>query len=327
LAIPKNENDLYAVLKKLKELYPNSYPLAFRNGISELSMLAPSWNTDYQMYYKPKAKGFVYGPIEDNFKDMITFYNKLYKEKLIPPNILTLDTKGWQDVMSNSDSFITVDYLSRIDFFNVPMRKTDPNFSLTYMPPMKGGANGVDKFASTSVGTYGFVVSSKSKQRDNALKYVDWFYTQKAAELTSWGEEGKTYNVVDGKKKFIGNSIDVTSLRNNTGLSTWGFYQLFDYDAHISLFSKEVASAYDQSRKDDLPSNTILSFTPQEQEVVNSIGVNIQKATDEQISKFILGTRDLNEWDQYVKEIKALGLDKLKDVYAKAYARKQAVNK
>ncbi len=333
LTVPKDEKELYTVLKKLKELYPKSYPFAFRTtGLSQLMMLAPSWGTDYQdsthqFYYSTKTKDFTYGPIEDNFKDMITFYNKLYNEKLIPPNILTLDTKGWQDIMSNGDAFITVDYLSRIDSFNIPLQKTDPSYNLQYMAPPKGGIDGVNRFADSSTGTYGFIVSAKSKQLDITLKYVDWFYTKEAADLTTWGEEGKTFNVADGKNKFIGDSVDVAQLRAKTGLSTYGFYQLFDYDSHISTFSKDTQSAYEQSRNYDLSGYVSLAFTPEEQAVINSVGVNIAKATDQQISRFIVGDRNLNEWDKYVEEIKDLGLDKLKNVYDKAYERQQAAQK
>jgi len=333
LTVPKDEKELYTVLKKLKEIYPKSYPFSFRTtGLSQFMMLAPSWGTDYQdsthqLYYDSKAKDFVYGPIEDNFKDMITFYNKLYTEKLIPPNTLTLDTKGWQDIMSNSDAFITVDYLSRIDSFNIPLQKTDPSYNLQYMAPPKGGANGVNKFADSSTGTYGFVVSAKSKQLDSALKYVDWFYTKEAADLTTWGEEGKTYNTVNGQKKFIGESVDVAQLRVKTGLSTYGFYQVFDYNSHVSTFTKDTQTAYAESRKYDLPSYVSVAFTAEEQDIVNTVGVNIAKATDQQISRFIVGDRNLSEWDKYVKEIKDLGLDKLKAVYVKAYARQQAATK
>jgi len=333
LTVPKDEKELYTVLKKLKEIYPTSYPFAFRTtGLSQFMMLSPSWGTDYQdsthqLYYNTIEKDFIYGPIEDNFKDMITFYNKLYSEKLIPPNTLTMDTKGWQDVMSNGDAFITVDYLSRIDSFNIPLQKTNPSFNLQYMAPPKGGANGVNKFAYSAAGTYGYIVSAKSKQLDNVLKYVDWFYTKEAAELTTWGEEGKTYNIVDGKKKFKPEYGDVAALRKETGLSTFGLYQVFNYDAHVSTFTKDTQTAYEQSRKYDLPMYVSLSFTPEEQEIVNTTGVNIAKATDQQISRFIVGDRNLTEWDKYVKEIKDLGLDKLKAVYTKAYARQKETMK
>ncbi len=94
---------------------------------------------------------------------MLEFYNKLYEEGLLLPNFLTIDTKGWQDVIANSDSFITIDYLSRIDFFNSSMRETDPDFTFAYMAPPAFGEKGVDKFAFSAKGVYGFVVSQPNQ--------------------------------------------------------------------------------------------------------------------------------------------------------------------
>ena len=79
-------------------------------------------------------------------------------------------------VIANSDSFITIDYLSRIDFFNLSMRETDPDFTFAYMAPPAFGEKGVDKFAFSAKGIYGFVVSSQTKHLDEVLAYIDWMY-------------------------------------------------------------------------------------------------------------------------------------------------------
>ena len=96
-----------------------------------MNMIAPSWGTYYlditdnrYFGYDYDAQEWTFGPTSPEFKEMLEFYNKLYKEGLLLPNFLTIDTKGWQDVMANSDSFITIDYLSRIDFFNKAMRES-----------------------------------------------------------------------------------------------------------------------------------------------------------------------------------------------------------
>ena len=36
-----------------------------------------------------------FGPTSQEFKELVTFYNKLYEEGLLLPNFLTIDTKGW----------------------------------------------------------------------------------------------------------------------------------------------------------------------------------------------------------------------------------------
>ncbi len=320
LEIPEDEEQFYNVLKKLKEEYPDSYPFTFRRQLPQFEMIAPSWGTNYGMYYDIDNGEWRYGHVEDNFKDMVEYFYKLYNEGLIPPDWLSLDTKGWQDIISTERAFVTLDYLVRIDGFNVMMKDTNPEFHLAYMPPYKGGENGIRKMAYSSIVPQGYAVASNSKKLEEALKFCDWLYTDEAMELVSWGEEGVTYTVENGERKFI-DCEDVADIRKKYGISTHGTYLLFDYDAHMSTFSDELKAAVEEDRKYDLPELPTVAFTDEELEIVQSIGVNINTHAAETISKFLLGTKPLSEWDQYVKEIEELGLQQLIDVYTQAYER------
>jgi putative aldouronate transport system substrate-binding protein len=320
IAIPKDDKEFYDALKKLKELYPKSYPFNFREGLEQFAMIAPSWGTDYGMYYDSSKKEFKYGPVENNFKDMIAFYNKLYTEGLIPPDFLSLNTKAWQDAISTNSAFVTMDYVSRIDFFNSSLRKDNPQFSLAYMAPSKGGVNGVAKVAPSAVNVAGYNVAANSKNLEQLLKYCDWMYTDEAKQLMSWGEEGKTYKTENGKKTFI-DAADITSVRKKYGLSTNGFYLLTDFSSHMSTFSDELNKGIEESRKFDLPARPTVALNDKEREILQTAGVSIDKFMKQEISKFILGTRPISEWDKYVQEVEKLGLKQLAETYKTAYAR------
>lgn len=182
LEMPTNKDEFYDVLVKLKEAYPDSYPLAFRSfagTMAQMNMIAPSWGTYYlditdnrYFGYDYDAQEWTFGPTSPEFKEMLEFYNKLYKEGLLLPNFLTIDTKGWQDVMANSDSFITIDYLSRIDFFNKAMRESNPEFTMAYMVPPAFNEDVGNQFAYSAKVLLGFVVSSQTKHLDEALAYL-----------------------------------------------------------------------------------------------------------------------------------------------------------
>lgn len=322
LSVPTNETEFFDTMTKLKQLYPDSYPFSFRNQLQNFEWYASSWGSSYpnlnNLYYDPDKKEWRFGPIEDNFKAVLEFYNKLYANKLIPPDFLTIDTKGWADLMSNNKAFVTFDYIGRIDFFNNAVRPTDPNYTLVYMSPWKGGANGVAKMAYSGYANIAYALSAKSPKLQDALKFMDWTYTTEAKELLSWGEEGKTYNVVNGQKQFIG-ATDVATMRKMYGLSTEGYYTLFDYDAHISLFSKELSAAVPASRKDLLDPVPTVAMTDDETNTFSQTFDPIKKYVDDNISKFILGERPLTEWDAYVKEVKDMGLQSLIDLQTKAY--------
>ena len=75
------------------------------------------------------------------------------------------------------------------------------------------------------------------------------------------------------------------------------------------------------AREYDLPQKPVIAYNEEEQAIVNTIGVNIETYVAEQISKFMLGERSFDDWDNYVAEVEALGLDQLKAVHESSYAR------
>jgi putative aldouronate transport system substrate-binding protein len=322
LTAPKTYDELYTVLKKLKELYPNSYPLAFRSGASLTMMknLSANFSTNEGYYYENNE--LKYGPISDNYKKIVEYLNKFYKEGLIPPDWLTMDTKQWQDIMSTNRSFVTFDYISRIDFFNLALRKDNPNFNMAFMAPPAGLPGGKQLSAYTQFVESGLTVSSKSKNIKGVMKYIDFYYSDDGRNVASWGKEGETYTVTNGKKQLIKDKfVDVSDMRKKTGLATNGVYTWIDFDAHLSLASPELQAAYPEARKYDDVFRARASFNEKEQEIISTSGLAIDKHREESITKFILGEKSLNDWDKYVDEAKKLGLQKVMDTYKTAYER------
>ncbi len=325
LKAPTNDVEFYEVCKKLKELYPTSYPYAQRDlsSLHRFEWISSSWGAIF-----PNDTHYLYlengqwksGATDSKMKACFEFFNKLYKEALMPPDSLILDTKGWQDMISTNNAFITHDYLGRIDFFNNALRGENPEFTMAYMPPWKGGENGVAKTAYSAYASSAFAVAAKSPKLKDTLKYMDWMYTPEAKELLSWGEEGKTYTLVDGKKKFI-DVKDQMSMRKKYGISTNGFYTIFDYDSHVSLFTKELAEAVVESRKYDLDPIPAVALNEDELNTVTEKYDIIMKHIEENGSKFIMGTRPLSEYDAFMKEVEGLGIKEIEDIYQKAYDR------
>lgn len=326
LTPPKDWDELYTTLKTLKQAYPDSYPLAWRDGLVYLLSFSASFNSSSDYYYDFDKKDWHFAPVEENYKKMIVYLNKFYREGLIPPDFLSIDTKQWQDLMSTEKSFITLDYVGRIDFYNTPLRKDNPAYNLLFMPP-PAGIPGFAKNAFTQFSQEGVMVSSTSKNIKDVMKYFDFLYSEEGRILSSWGKEGVTYTVENGKNKLKPEYPTVPDLRKKTGLSTNGVYTWFDYDAHLSLSSPELQSAYEQARNYDALQQPMPAFSAEELDDINVPDAAIKKSRDENIAKFILGSRSLSEWDKYVEELKKLGLDHVISVYKTAHDRLLAAGK
>ncbi|RTE10742.1 extracellular solute-binding protein [Paenibacillus whitsoniae] len=322
LKTPATYDEFYQVLKQLKQTYPDSTPFVFRNGLNILSNMAPAFDTNGGFYLDKKTNKAQFGPIEPNYKKMVEYLHKFYAEGLIPADFLTVDTKRWQDMISTNKSFVTNDYIVRIDFFNTPMRKENPDSTLAFMPPAAGFAGAKPLLLNTQAVDGGLMVSAKSKKIKEIMKMMDFFYSEDGKTMASWGKEGETFTVENGKKKFKpGLFANATELANKYGLTTLGTYTWFDFDAYKSIISPSLQSAYDEADKymdvySPLPKNT-----QAELDTLSITGKAVNDAFQENISKFIVGQRSLAEWDQYVEELKKLGLQKTLDVYQAAFDR------
>ena len=327
LSVPTTYEEMYQVCKKLKALYPESYPLCFRSGLPKLEDMGPSWKNDYtyQAYYDFVEKEWRYGAQEPVLRDMIEYFLKMKTEGLVPPDFITIETKSWEELMSTDRGFITLDYLTRIDFFNVPNREENPEYTLAMMaPPAADVATGSQKLKKTNLDFGGYVICNTGDQKmmDNSLKLVDWMYTDEGCELLSWGKEGETYEVVDGKKKFILKEGEQPQIAY--GVGTYGLYQRIDEEAYEASYSQENVEACRATMPylETYANPTMwIPFSDEEASRATQLVMELKSYCDEEISKFMLGQKPLTEWDAFQTGLTQMGVDELLKLYSQAYDR------
>lgn len=322
LTPPADFDELYAVLKQLKQLYPTNYPFLFRDGVAKLQFIAPTFGTRYDMYYDEDHNEWRYGAVEEHFRRLIEYMNLFYKDGLIVPDFLTLQTKSWQDMMATDQGFVTIDYLARIDFFNETMREQNPDFNLAFLPP-PAGVPGIRKNYNKTFLDLGIAIASTAKKPKEIMHYMDWLFSEDGRDTMSWGKEGETFTVEGGTKQFKPEYRHVNDLMGKTGMLLDPTYTWLDEDIIVALSSPDFVAAIVESRAYDTPPPLVPAFTESEAEFVNINEAAIIKTRDENVAKFILGTRPLSEWSDYVEEMNRLGLPQLIRIYTDACARVQ----
>ena len=249
LSVPETIDDLYNVSKKLKELYPDSYPLCMRDGLGNMNVIGSSFkpNFRYNTYYDFENEKWNYGATEsDIMLEMVEFFKKMVDEKLIPVDFMTINSSTWEELVTTDRGFMMPEYQVRIDFFNSIARTKNPEYTLAPMvPPKSTNGIGVAKVNKNNNDPMGFgVLNTGDKGRiANAMRYVNWFYSDEGAEIVSWGKEGETYEVVDGKRKFI--LEDGEEVTSKYGIKTIGTYLRVDPDMINASISEEQAAATD----------------------------------------------------------------------------------
>lgn len=328
LKVPTTTDELYEVAKELKKLYPDSYPLCFRDGLLKLLEWGPSWTPDYsyETYYDYEENKWKLGAQEDITKEIINFFLKLSKEGLVSPDFTSMPTKSWEELMSTDRGFITLDYVVRIDFFNLANRAENPEYTLAFMaPPKPAVENGGQRLMKSNLDFYGYsICNTGDKTRmDNAFKFVDWMYTPEAIEFLSWGKEGETYQVNDeGRRQFL-TTGDETA-QSKYGIGTYGTYAVKTTEANEAIYTQEQIEACHELMPYLMPNsnpNMWMPFSEDEQKELGNLENDINEYIKEQLEKFLLGQQSLSEWDVFQQGLKEMGAERLLEIYATAYSR------
>lgn len=326
LKVPETTDELYEVAKKLKELYPESYPLCFRTGLGKIDEWGPSWEPYFSQnaYYDYDNGVWKLGAQQPVMKEIVEFFLKLKNEGLVPPDYIDMPTKSWEELMSTDRGFITLDYIVRIDFFNKPNRQINPDYTLALMaPPKPTSANAGQRLMKANLDFYGWTVCNTGDEKgiDNAFKFVDWYYSDEAIDLVSWGKEGETHTVdADGDKKFILEGDEQP--QNKYGIATYGAYQVLRTQANEALYTDEQVEACHNVMQYLMPRSNPTMWLPLNEEQSDemlTLKADLTNYIDEQLSKFMLGQQPMSQWDAFQNGLEEMGAARLLEVYTEAY--------
>lgn len=328
ISVPDTMDDLYNVCKELKKLYPDSYPFSMRAGFNNINVIGSSWKPYFcwNLYYDFDNNKWCYGATEDTMLEIAKFLNKMVSEKLLPADFLTINANTWQELVNTDKGFIFPDYQTRIDFFNPLGSQNNPSFDLTVcLPPKANTPSGQHMMNNYAVDPNGLAVCNTGKKDriEIAIKYLDWMYSDEACELLSWGREGETYEVKDGKRVYIRDEAG-NSPKSLYGFMTYGNHQRTYTEALESMDSEKLRSTTDLCFEHTMKNaNPViyLGFNSEEDAVKGEIGTAVETFVQEQLSKFILGQKPFSEWDTFQKELDSLGVNKLLAVYESAFER------
>ncbi len=320
---PTTLDEMYNVAKKLKAIYPDSYPLCIRSGINNINVIGSTWkpNFHYGVYYDFEADKWAYGIREEAMREIIEFLNKMVREGLIPANFTTIQTSEWEEYVATSRGFMMPEYQVRIDHFNLPARSSNPEFTLAVMaPPVANNGVGIAKVNKYNNDPTGMSIcnTGDANRIANAARYINWFYTDEAAELVSWGKEGESFTTdANGNKNYI--LEDGEKAQTKYGVKTIGTYCRIDPDSIDVAISAEQAATtdkiLDEYTYEYLDPTLYLELSDDDSTKLAELNTSIETVIKENLTKFITGQRPMSEWDAFQEEIAALPIDDVLAIY------------
>ena len=173
----------------------------------------------------------------------------------------------------------------------------------------------------------GWGISKDNKDPIRTIKYFNWWLSDEATQLHSYGIEGVHYNVINGEKVFTeevlkGEGGVPNYLRNIGALVEFG--AINDIGAELAGMNELARKGFNMYLDNGYiqPSAPALSYNREEQKVIDAYENNIKTFVSEQQQKWILGTEDVDAtWDRYIETLKSMNVDEYLKALQSAYAR------
>lgn len=294
--------------------------------------MVPGYGEQHALPWQPDGDKVVFLPTTTKFKEMVTWLNKLVTEGLLDKEYIVLKTKEWTERMFNGISGATPDFLKRAEWFDARAKEgsSDPDFDITTCVAPRGprGERGLYVYPSTLEG-YCVGITTSCKNKEAALRWIDYVFSDGGTELYNWGIKGDTWDYVDGKKQYIGEyAKDLTNwdFAATRGMRPMVYPYRFDQvvnDLLDGVAYPESLAAFKESAPDYYlpPISLIPYFTDEEMERQKELGTNIGNLVTEYRDAMIVGAKPLGAWDEFQAQLKKFGVEEYTMILEAAYKR------
>ncbi|WP_270493679.1 extracellular solute-binding protein [Eisenbergiella porci] len=287
---------------------------------------------------------------QDEWKQGLEFLHKLLEEGLISPLSFTQDQSQLKALVQQKGGMAGVVAAGSYSTFAAGTALEFDEMQL--MEPLKG-PNGIQRAAYNPTVPYKvWFVTKDCANVDKAVQVGDWFYNEDASMISIFGEKGVEWdddpegcalwsNVSGGtvetsfyKKNmdFWGNLqnknwADVNpKYRSEEKMLGEGYSLISEMEEGATLtIAPDFTARFNETYKPCFPEEYIstLPYTHDESEKIGVVSADIINFVNEMNAAFIMGTRSLDEWDAYLAELEAMGLNDYLQVVQVAFERTQ----
>ncbi|WP_298802337.1 extracellular solute-binding protein [uncultured Pseudokineococcus sp.] len=326
---PTSWDELRTAFEAMKERDPASYPFSDRwEGESLLNYAAPAfgtiggWGFGDGVVWDEEAGEYVFAPTTDEYREMVEYFRGLVEDGLMDPESFTQSDEDALAKLANEQSYAistnSQEILGARTALDASVGTDAYALSKTILPAGPAG----DVVGGTRLEN-GLMVSSTAVENDDftaMMQFIDWlYYSDEGMEFAKWGVEGETYTKTGGERMP---AEDVTFTGLNPGAQTdmqsdYGFFNgvyMFasgsTRDLVLSnLYDEEVAWQEEMLSKESVPVPPPYPLDEIEREQVSLYQTALTDLTRQGTLQFILGQRDIADYDAFIGELEASNLD------------------
>lgn len=337
MEVPTTIDELYSVLKAFKEKDANGngdpndeIPISGSKGLS-MDLLNPFGITDINGYkvMVNEDNSITYFPTSEEYKEGIKWLNKLYAEGIIDAEAFTQD----DSMLSAKRQDPNVSKVG-IEYAWTP----DSNFGkwaseYEVIAPIKGYGGkqytGGDPNGVSSIMRNEVLITKFCENPEIAARWLDEFYTGEASIQNFWGGIGTVITKHDDGSYTLNDPPEGTSADSwywDSSLRDFGpKYISKEFESKIKLSSASGDGLKAELSKIAESTVTIpypnVMFTNEENEERPTLTTDIDKYVESTRAIWITEGGIDEGWDEYVKQLNDMGLERLVEIYTNAYER------
>ncbi len=346
--VPSTLDELNDYLYKIKELDPygngETIPLMLEKGTSELGILDRAeyaflggyvengngkWIDETDGKVKPEW-------LADGYTDFLKQMNQWYQDGIIHKENFTMDVDTVRGNITKGAVAASAAWYSRVTLTEATTRENIPDFdrdkyTYAYCANDKGtiGPNGSLMQTRSVANTRGLMISSKCKHPEAVMKFVEWSFEWENYTTEQYGLEGK-YWQYNPESENAKENKDVVLIEGGPtyardflmSLAVPLEVQTTEYDddgiqeMHNFWLQKRL-SDYQSTIDPGIENGIVWDKVALAENIPSLNDLNTYK--DEELIKFVNGTRSLDTWDAFIEECYQIGLQDYIDEYTRQY--------
>lgn len=274
-----------------------------------------------------------FGPLSAGYKDFVTTMASWYKEGLLDTDFATIDKSTVQAKFANGEAGAAIQQYSNVENCITVLKSVDESYEVSALPSLVKNKGDKPKFShywAVFDGGFELTMSTQTENEEAVCRFMDYSYSQEGVNLAAYGTEGVSYEADEN-----GNFVKFTDivLNNPAGDSPSTARSNFAHPANwtypsrdLNYFISEPVLEMMDTWTADMSNYVFppVTYTAEENKVISAKYSILDTYCREGITKFILGTSPIDEWDTFVANIKDLGAEELLDLAQSAYDRYMA---
>lgn len=280
-----------------------------------------------------------YTPITENYKEYVTFMNKMYSEKLLDQEVFGQSQEQTKAKGQNNQIGLFSDWFS---YFTTGQTEEEALNNPMFQPLTSDISKEAVVPKGPGILRTTLTITKNAASPEAILRWADYFYSEEGSFYLNFGPEGEFWEFTENDKgekvRVFTDKVDKTNIEESRGKVTPAYgtpVPRLDQDWPTDMIVREDANKEPDTRFNDFITTETeskikaygqspmpqLYLTNDETDQVKDMATELRTYTEQMEAKFITGVEPLSNWDKYVKTVESMGVEKYIDVYQEAVDR------